>query len=398
MTDEGIPSVTDLPKTSPEIAANYSRSAIQEGDIVMSIGPSFGKVAMARAEHNGANLTQGTARIAIAEEHLARYFFWLLRSSDIHQYWTSIATGATFPALNLEPLGSTVVPIPSYKEQQKIAAYLDHTTSLIDQLIEKNTALLELLDQQRKALINEAVTKGLDPKAKMKESGIGWLGEVPEHWSVLPLRTLGTLQNGVSASAEYFGEGSPFVSYGDVYRNVALPEHFQGRARSTQEDQDRYSLFAGDVLFTRTSETIDEIGIASTCLRDIPEAVFAGFLIRFRPDAGKLFPGFSKYYFRSKGVREFLASEVNLVTRASLSQELLKRLPVCLPPFEEQGRLAEQINERVSRIDSLEQMVRESIDKLAEYRQSIISEAVTGKMDLREWEPAAHALQQEPKE
>jgi len=175
---------------------------------------------------------------------------------------------------------------------------------------------------------------------KYKYSGIEWIGEIPEHWGISKLRYIGSCQNGISAGADYFGSGFPFLTYGDVYRHREVPEDFSGLAKSSNIDQQRYSVQEGDVFFTRTSETVEEIGIASTCLKPVEQATFAGFLIRFRPNKEHLFAGFSKYFFRSYLQRKFFVSKMNLVTRASLGQDLLKEHPVFIIPLEEQVQIA----------------------------------------------------------
>ena len=116
-----------------------------------------------------------------------------------------------------------------------------------------------------------------------KNSETEWLEKIPEHWQLSKLRYLGVTQNGISAGSEYFGSGYPFVSYGDVYKNRQLPLVVDGLAKSSIADQKNYSVLEGDVFFTRTSETVDEIGFASICYQTIEKATFAGFLIRFRP-------------------------------------------------------------------------------------------------------------------
>ena len=246
--------------------------------------------------------------------------------------------------------------------------------------------MIALLEEEKDAVINEAVTKGLIPDAPMKDSGVELLGEVPAHWNVIHLRYMGECQNGVSEGAEYFGSGYPFVSYGDVYKNMILPNNVVGLAKSTESDRIRFSVKAGDVFFTRTSETVEEIGIASTCIENIDDAVFAGFLIRFRPINGFLYKGFSKYYFRSNTVRTFFVKEMNLVTRASLSQELLKRLPVLLPSHEEQQIIAVFLDHEMERIQGVINKSKKEISLLQEYRTALISEAVTGKIDVREYQ------------
>lgn len=294
--------------------------------------------------------------------------------------------GMGIPHVDGEVLRGFLILKPTLQEQTAIANFLDHQTAIIDELIEKKTKQIALLKEKRQAIINETVTKGLDPTAKMKDSGVEWLGEIPKSWEVVRLRYLGKCQNGVSQGSEYFGSGDPFVNYSDVYKNISLPQSVSGLAKSTDADRENYSVIEGDIFFTRTSETIEEIGLSSVCLNTIDRAVFAGFLIRFRPIPNVLDKGFSKYYFRSHIPRVYFVKEMNLVTRASLSQELLKSLPVLLPSLEEQQVLAQFLDKQVEKMNSTILEIESAVQKLKEYRQSLISEAVTGKIDVRGWQ------------
>lgn len=290
---------------------------------------------------------------------------------------------------NFSDMKNIVLGVPSEAEQTQIARFLDHETARIDALIEEQQRLIELLKEKRQAVISHAVTKGLDPTVPMKDSGVEWLGKVPAHWDVKALRYLGECQNGINIGGDAFGSGFPFVSYGDVYKNDVLPVEVAGLVQSSTEDRQRYSVQAGDVFFTRTSETIDEIGFSATCLQELPDAVFAGFLIRFRPTGESIDPRFSKYYFRNQGLRIFFNKEMNLVTRASLSQDLLKLLPVTLPLVAEQIKIADFLDRATAEFSSLLQQGLRSIDLLIERRSALISAAVTGKIDVRGWQPPA---------
>lgn len=274
------------------------------------------------------------------------------------------------------------IGIPSTIEQTAIAAFLDDKTAKIDRAIAQKEKMIALLKERKQIIIQNAVTKGLDPNAKMKDSGVEWIGEIPEGWEIKSLRFIGSTQNGISAGAEYFGEGFPFVSYGDVYKNIELPVFVNGLAKSTDDDRENYSVREGDVFFTRTSETIEEIGFSSTCLKTIDNATFAGFLIRFRPRPKFLEPIFSKYYFSSKLHRAYFVKEMNLVTRASLSQELLKKLPVLLPPLEEQRQIAAHIETQSTKIDKAIKLQEQQIEKLKELKSNLIDSAVTGKIKV----------------
>jgi type I restriction enzyme S subunit len=247
--------------------------------------------------------------------------------------------------------------------------------------------LIELLKEKRQAVISHAVTKGLNPHVKMKPSGIDWLGDVPEHWEIARLGRCGVLQNGLSIDGEAFGSGFPFISYSDVYQNEILPELPRGLVRTTEKDQERYDVAVGDVFFTRTSETVDDIGVASTCLASIPRATFAGFLIRFRPTANTLWPNYSTYLFRNEGVKRHFAGTMNLVTRASLSQGVLKALPICFPPRDEQRDIARYLDDRANALLHLISQAQKAIALLQERRTALISAAVTGKIDVRDFVP-----------
>jgi len=300
----------------------------------------------------------------------------------LSSYFEVSANGVTRYGLGVDKFGSALILNPPLEEQTAIANYLDRKTAEIDALITQKQRLIELYQEEKTAIINQAVTQGIDPNTKLKDSGIDWLGEIPKHWGVKRLRYIGNCQNGISQSADYFGQGFPFVSYGDVYKNIVLPKNVDGLANSTESDRKNYSVLKGDVFFTRTSETIEEIGIASTCLETIKNAVFSGFLIRFRTSSNDLFDGFSKYYFRASIHRRFFVKEMNLVTRASLSQELLKKLPVLLPPIQEQIEINKYIETETSCIDAKIAKTQRIIELQKEYRSALISEVVTGKIKV----------------
>lgn len=190
----------------------------------------------------------------------------------------------------LDKLGNLLIPVPDSSIQRKIADYLDSIIPNIDMLLADIEKQIETLEEYKKSIITEAVTKGLDPDVEMKDSGISYIGNIPKHWKVTNLKYLGKCQNGISKGGEYFGNGFPFVSYGDVYKNYSIPQNVDGLIMSTKTEQNIYSVKYGDVFFTRTSETIEEIGFASTCLKSIDNSVFAGFLIRFRPTSSDLIP------------------------------------------------------------------------------------------------------------
>lgn len=317
------------------------------------------------------------------------YFKYLLKSAPyIAALQASTDSLRDGKSISYEQFGAIPLPYPQPEVQSVIASFLDHETAKIDALIEKQQRLIELLKEKRQAVISHAVTKGLNLNAPMKDSGVEWLGEVPAHWQIKRLRYLGNCQNGINIGAEYFGSGYPFVSYGDVYRNDTLPVQVEGLVQSTQTDREIYSVRIGDIFFTRTSETVEEIGFSAACLKTLENATFAGFLIRFRPNTAEIAVNFAKHYFRSTLMRAYFVQEMNLVTRASLSQDLLKRLPVPLPPENEQLEIAEYLEAKSRVFSRLTSNAETAIQLLKERRTALISAAVTGKIDVRDWQAA----------
>ena len=314
-----------------------------------------------------------------------QYLCYALNVVDYSDY----VSGSILLKLTQGRMNEIVVPIPPFPEQRRIADYLDEKCAAIDGAVDELKRGIEDCKAWKKAIIFEAVTgkkrvmgNGERGMGRMRDSGIPWIGEIPEGWEVKPLRRLGRLANGISKGGEYFGKGFPFVSYSDVYKNDAIPTQVKGLVEANDQERERYSVKRGDVFFTRTSETVDEIGIAAACLKDIQDSTFAGFLIRFRPMTDELLPEFSKYYFRNKLVSEYFAKELVMVTRASLGQELLKSLPVFIPPMKEQQAIADYLDEKCAAIDALVAEKEKLIADLEAYKKSLIFELVTGKREV----------------
>lgn len=274
------------------------------------------------------------------------------------------------------------VPVPSKCEQKQLAEHLNVECSHIDSILSKTRASIEEYKKLKQAVITQAVTKGVRGKREMKDSGVDYIGQIPAKWVLGKLRNVGDTQNGISKSSEFFGKGFPFVSYSDVYKNYSLPFAVSGLVESTPEEQERYSVKEGDIFFTRTSETIEEVGFSCVCEKDIPNATFAGFLIRVRPFSDRLYTPYAKYYFRSTHLRFYLVKEMNLVTRASLGQSLLKSMPVLLPPLEEQKEIANYLDAKCAEIDRLIAKKEQLVKELESYKKGLIYEVVTGKREV----------------
>lgn len=311
-----------------------------------------------------------------------RYAYYWFMFMYYFEVFNHLGGDGVRSALNAKDMLSMPIPNLTCEEQKCISDYLDKKCFQIDSIIEKQQAIIEKLTEYKLSIITEAVTKGLNTEVEMKDSGYEYIGLVPFTWEICRLRNIGMPQNGISKGAEFFGEGYPFVSYGDVYRNYSLPQNVNGLIMSTEEEREKYSVREKDIFFTRTSETIEEVGFSSVCEETIPNATYAGFVIRVRPFNDKLANGFAKYYFRGGHHRIFLAKEMNLVTRASLGQDLLKSMPVLVPSKVEQEQIADYLDNKCRLIDKNIIEKQNVIEKLQEYKKSLIYEVVTGKKEI----------------
>ncbi len=278
---------------------------------------------------------------------------------------------------------------PPKSDQQKIVAFLDTETTRIDNLIAKQEKLIELLEEQRKSIISHAVTKGLNPNAPMKDSGVEWLGEVPEHWTVLKNRHIFNFSKGLSITKENLQEsGIPCVSYGEVHSKFGF--EFNPEINDMKFVSEEYLktsknclLNSGDFIFADTSEDFE--GSGNFSYLNSNSQVFAGYHTVIARLKSKQKPRFFAYIFDSNVHRKQIQTQVKGIKVFSITQGILKDIYSWLPPVHEQDLIVEYLDNECKKISLLKAKQIELIEKLKEYRSSIISHAVTGKIDVREF-------------
>lgn len=274
--------------------------------------------------------------------------------------------------MNQNTIGNTPVALPPPEEQAAIATTLDRETARIDALIQKKTRFIELLKEKREALITHAVTKGLDPKVKMKDSGVEWIGQVPEHWEVKPFFALVTeLKRKNTGLIE---TNILSLSYGNIIqkpksRNMGL----------TPESYETYQIVeAGEMVFRFTDLQNDKRSLRSAQVTQ--RGIITSAYLAVKPH------GIDSTYFawlmRSYDLcKVFYAMGGGL--RQSLKFEDVKRLPILIPSHEQQANIANAIDVETARIDTLVDKTEQSITLLKERRAAFITAAVTGQIDLR---------------
>lgn len=319
------------------------------------------------------------------EDH-PRYIAYLFDSLPYrHQIRISVSGVKVF-SITQDILKSSCLWLPPENEQEKIVKFLDYKTTKIDLLIEKKKALIEKLNEQRIAVITQAVTKGLDKNAKMKPSGVDWLGDVPEHWGVIKLRFLlsQNFTNGIFKKAVDWGAGTRVVNVFDVYvHNDIVDESSLDRLECNELEKVKYSAKHGDFFLVRSSLKLEGVGKSATVMNPEEDMVFECHLVRGRPDIEKVHPRYLSLFLNSKYAREYFVSRANVVTMATIDQSKFKDIVVSIPDCDEQEKIAKQVDEKLSHIDRMKSSAKEVIDKINEYRTSIITAAVTGKIDVR---------------
>ena len=367
----------------PESFDGYN--IIEKDDIVLRLTDlqnDHTSLRVGLAEERGI-ITSAYLTIRNRSNFCPKYLYYYLHSFDIAKGFYGMGAGVR-QGLNWDGVKWLKILAPSVPEQERIAAFLDAECAEIDAVLEKTRASIEEYKKLKQAVITQAVTKGIRGDRPMKDSGIEWIGDIPESWEVSSVRYIGQLQNGISKGGEFFGKGFPFVSYGDVYKNYELPHSVSGLIDTTEDERATYSVEYGDIFFTRTSETIEEVGFSCVCKRSIPNATFAGFIIRLRPFCAdeKILTDYAKYYFRGEHIRAYLVKEMNLVTRASLGQTLLKGMSVIVPPKSVQKEIAEYLDDKCADIDALVAKKQQYLTEIENYKKSLIYEYVTGKKEV----------------
>ncbi|MHA6307746.1 restriction endonuclease subunit S [Hafnia paralvei] len=286
-------------------------------------------------------------------------------------------------SINYEQFGAICLPITSVFEQNLIAAFLDHETAKIDNLIEKQQQLIELLKEKRQAVISHAVTKGLNPDVPMKDSGIEWLGEVPEHWEVCLLKfKCDSITDGAHISPDTNGGLHYFISIKDIKKGEI---NFDNALLTTAKSYE-YLIKAGcmplpgDILFSKDG-TIGQTAITPSNV----DFVVASSLIIIRPNKTKILSEFLDFLLQSSLVKEQVESFVKGAALRRLSIQNLHKTFGVFPPLEEQIRVSNYIKNKLYTFDVLETKAASQISLLQERRTALISAAVTGKIDVRDW-------------
>ncbi len=369
--------------TEAGLKSSSARWIKRESLLVALAGQGKTKGMVAQLDFD-ATCNQSMAAIVPFNTLQPRFLLWWL--SNNYQNIRNMAGGDLRDGLNLKLLGDIECPLPSRIEQDQIAEFLDYETAKIDALIEKQQQLIALLKEKRQAVISHAVTKGLNPDATMRNSGVEWLGEIPSHWEVQRLKSLCKIQSGMPKGkpASATTVDMPMLRVANVQEGwLKLDDVHHIPVERAQVE--RYLLKADDVLMNEGGDR-DKLGRGTVWHNEVPNCIHQNHVFAIRPLtiepewlATVTRAAYAKFHFY-----QVAKQSTNL---ASISSFNIKETPIVLPPIDERKAIIEYIDLMLEKTSATIELASQQNTLLQERRAALISAAVTGKIDVRDWQP-----------
>ena len=345
-------------EAGPDESLDSQTKRFMPDDVLFGkLRPYLAKVA--RPNREGICVGEFLVLRADSNSMIPNYLEQLILSKPVIEAINSSTFGAKMPRTDYQFIGNMHIPLPPLPEQRAIADYLDHQTALTDSLIAKKQRMTELLSERRQSIITHAVTKGLDPQAPTRQSGIQWIGDIPQHWKVMLLKRITRIKSGVSLPESFDKELGRYEVYG-ANGVIGFSDEF---------------LIQQPTLIVGRVGTSGAVNIAPACtwisdnalmLTELPRNIAFNWL------------GYVLSCMRLEMLAEKNAQPI--ITATNLSKQ---HIPVP-PPLAEQRAIADYLDRETSLMDALTEKLNRQIELLAERRQSLITHAVTGKIDIRD--------------
>ena len=372
-----------IEKSTPYIfseSPSRCRRIVQKGDVIVSTVRTYLKsIGLIEEEVEGLICSTGFSVLTPRENINPKYLFYLLRTEWFISMVISNSEGVSYPSIQSEKLMNIDVVFCDFSEQQKIISFLDSKTLLIDSLIEKTRRKIELLKEKRTSLINEVVTRGLNPNVEMKDSGIEWIGEIPNHYQIGKLKHLcNENQRSLSNSTDPNYELN-YIEISDVNSEGVIgnstPYIF-----SESPSRCRRIVQKGDVIVSTVRTYLKSIGLIEEEVEDL--ICSTGFSV-LTPNT-EINSKYLFYLLRTEWFISMVISNSEGVSYPSIQSEKLMNIDVIFCEFSEQQQMVKYLDEQTQLIDKTVSIEEDRIELLKEYRQSLISELVTGKRKVVE--------------
>ena len=360
---------------SPEIK-------LKKGDILLvKDGAGIGKCARIDSLPIGAATTNGSLAVISTHAKLSyRYLYFYLLSPIFQNYIYRLMNGMGVPHLSQEELRKIQIPFPPIDEQKKIADFLDEKCGEIDSIRSDVQREIEILNDYKKSVITEAVTKGLNSKAKLKDSGIEWIGKIPEGWITKKLKYLTNqpLQYGANESGCDYDDSLPrYIRITDISMDNKLKD--EGKLSLEYDKAKPYLLEDYDLLFARSGASVGKTFLYK---KEYGTSAFAGYLIKASLDKKKVSPKFVYYNTLSCCYESWKQQAFTQATIQNIGAEKYNTFVIPVPPLPEQKAIADYLDEKCSEIEATIADKQRQLETLDEYKKSLIFEYVTGKKEV----------------
>jgi type I restriction enzyme S subunit len=320
--------------------------------------------------------------------NLPSYFHHLYRTPQFAKEAERWSYGITSDMWSLRPEHFKMIysPAPPPDEQAAIVRFLDWANGRLERAIRAKRKVIALLNEQKQAIIHRAVTRGLDTSVPLKPSGIPWLGDIPQHWEVLPLKSVCVIQSGITLGKDYAGQALreyPYLRVANVqagHVNLSVVKTI----RVTKAEADRRTLQNGDVLMTEGGD-LDKLGRGCVWNAQVSPCLHQNHVFAVRPNQSRLDPRFLSALMGTSYARAYFQSTAKQTTNlAATNKTKLGMLKVLLPRVDEQHRILSRLDEDLQPVNIAISRLEREIELLREYRTRLVADVVTGKLDVRE--------------
>lgn len=354
---------------------------LQNEDLLITKDGTIGKLAVVTNLDKPACLNSGIFVVRSTKEDFStRYLLWVLKSSTFTDFNGLTAYGSTIQHLYQNVFVEFAFAFPPVQTQISIADYLGKKTAEIDQIIANKQKLITFYEEEKQAVINHAVTKGLTANVTLKDSGVDWLGEIPEHWEQKNLKYLARVQTGgtpkiQNAKMDYFADGTiNWYTPSDFYNDGVLEDSNRKINEFAVEENEVEIFPENSVYLVSIGATLGKVGLSKTkasANQQINVIIF---------DKSLLNPFYGYYFLVSN--KEMIKLEADYTTLPILNQTKTKSLTIAYPNLKEQDEIVQYIDKECVRINTILEKFNKQIDLLKEYRTTLISEVVTGKIKV----------------
>ena len=357
--------IENTEKISVQTAPSRAKQIVRENDIVFgTTRPLLKRVCCIPKEYDMQICSTGFCVLRPKEYVLPHWIYYHLCTNDFYEYIAPLQTGANYPSVSDGDIRKYSIPLPPISEQESIVRYLDDKTAKIDETVNLLEQQKTDLQQYRKALISQTVTHGLNPNAKLKDSGVDWIGQIPEGWEI-------TRGKNMMSQITLKSDSSVKVALENI-------ESERGKFIATEStfDGNGIAFRKGDILYGKLRPYLKKVWLAEF------DGNAVGDFFVYRNEANSI-PAFIKYLLLSDSFTKIANESTNGAKMPRVSSDFVLKLQFPLPPLSEQESIARYLDDKTAKIDEAIKRIDEQIADLRAYRTALISDVVTGKIDVR---------------